>query len=92
MVGATRSVEGVFAEFPTPILPNIGGELTIEVLIKLNRLVSGNVVSMSSNLGGGWHGHLALKMTSDEYMVHTGFAFVPPHNPDNYPSIIGNTQ
>ena len=31
-------------------------------------------------------------MTSAEYMSHTGFAFVPPHNPGDYPRTIGTAQ
>ena len=92
MAGATNSAEGVLANLSTPILPNIGGETTREELIELDRLVNGNATSVSSNLGGGQHGHLVLKMTSEEYAAHTGFAFVPLHNPSNYLPIIGNTQ
>ena len=92
MSEATSSIEGLLADFPTPILPNIGGEPTREGLIKLHRLVSGNVASMLSNLRGGWHGHLTLKMASKEYAAQTGFAFVPPHKPVNYPPTMGYTQ
>ena len=58
------SAEGVLAEFPMPILPNIGGETTREALIELYRLISGNAASMASNLGGGRHEHLALAMNA----------------------------
>ena len=64
MTGETRSAMGVLADFSTPILPNICRELTIEALIDLHQLVSGNAASMVSNLGGGRHGHLVLKMTA----------------------------
>ena len=50
MVGTTSSSEGVLADFPTPILPKIGGEPTKEALIKLHQLISGNVASVASNL------------------------------------------
>ena len=58
------SVEGVLADFPTPILPKIGGEPTREGLIDIHRLISVNSASMASNIGGGLHGHLALTMTA----------------------------
>ena len=87
MAGSTISVKGVLAEFPSTILPKIGGETTREVLINLHRLVSGNMASVASNLGGGRHGCLAMTMTAEEYKTHTGFAFVPPHDPGNYPHI-----
>ena len=55
-------------------------------------MISGNAASVASNLGGGRHGHLTLTMTSKDYMEQTGFAFVPPHNPGNYPQIIWSAQ
>ena len=89
IVGVTSSVEVVPADFLTPILPKIIGELTREGLINIHRLVSGNVASVASNLIGGQHGHLALTMKSTEYMAQTGFGFFPTHNPDNYlPTIL----
>ena len=92
MVGETNSAEGVLVDFLTPIPQNIGGEPTKEGLIELYRLVSGNAVSVLLNHGGGPYGHLTLTITSEEYAAHTGFAFVPPHNPCNYPPIVGNYQ
>ena len=47
---------------------------------------------MALNLGGGRQGHMALKMTAKEYRSQTGFALVPPHNPGNYPQIMGKDQ
>ena len=89
---ATCSIEGVLADFPTPILPNIGGEPTREGLIEIHRLVSGNAAYVLSNLGGGRHGHLALTMTSEEYAAQKGLSFVRPHKPVNYPPTMGDTQ
>ena len=65
MEGATTSVERLLMDFLTPILPNIGWEPTIEGLIELHQLVSGNMASVLLNLVGGQHGHLAMKMTRD---------------------------
>ena len=80
MSGAMSSVEGFIADFPTPILPKIGVEPTREGMIDLHQLVSGNPLSVASNLGGGRHRHLALIMTTEEYREQTGLAFLPPHN------------
>ena len=66
-----------------PTLPNISGESTIEYIIEIHQLISGNVASVTSNLGGGWHGHLALTVTVEDYLVHMGYYFVLPHNPGN---------
>ena len=87
-----RSVKRVLVDFLTPILANIGREPTREGIIELHILVSGNTASVFLNLGGVRQGHLVLTMTSKEYAAQTGFAFVPPHNPSNYPPTMGNAQ
>ena len=92
MARSTTSVKGVLADFPTPILPNIGGEPTREALINLHQLVSGNVASVAPNLREFRHGHLALIMTAEEYMSQMGYMFVPPHNPGDYPPTMGTAQ
>ena len=92
MAGATSNTKGVLTDFPTPILPKIGGEPTREGLIDIHRLISGNAASVALNFGGGRHGHLALMMTAEEYMEQTGFIFVPPHNPGDYPQSMGSSQ
>ena len=92
MLGTTRSIKGLLAYFLTPILLNIGGELTRESLIDLHPLISGNEASVVSNLVGGWHRHLALTMISEEYMAQTGYTFLPPHNPRNLQSTMGTAQ
>ena len=85
MAGATSNTKGVLTDFPTPILPKIGGEPTREGLIDIHRLIRGNAASVALNFGGGRHGHLALTMMAEEYMEQTGFIFFPPHNPGDYP-------
>ena len=47
---------------------------------------------MPSNLRGGWHEHLALKITSEYYAAQTGLTFVPPHNLGDCPPTIVNAQ
>ena len=85
MAGTKISVEGVLADVQTLILTNIGREQTREALIGLHPMVSGKAVSVASNLGGGWHGHLTRTMIVYYYMAHMGYAFVPLHNSGNYP-------
>ena len=92
MLGATSSVEGVLKDFQTKILPKISGEPTREALIDLYELISGNEASMASKFIGGRHGHFVLTMTAEEYMEHTGYAFVPTHNPCDYPPTTGTAQ
>ena len=91
-MGKKSSVKGVLVELPTPILPNICRELTIEALIDLHLLISGNTVSVVSNLGQGRHGHLVMTMTCKEYTAQTGYAFFPQHNPGNYPPTMRTAQ
>ena len=63
----------------------------------LNRLYEfsqgANLLSIPTRLqekmGGG---NLAMIMTAEEDMEHTGFTFVPPHNLCNYPQSMGSTQ
>ena len=92
MLGTTSSSERFLADFPTPMIPKIGGDPTKEALIKLNQFVSINTASVALNLTGVWHIHLTLTITAEEYMAHTGYAFVPPHNPGNYPPTMGTSQ
>ena len=92
MAGETTRVKGVLTELLTPILLKTGGGPTREGLIDHHQSISGNAASVSSNLRGGRHVHLGLKMTSEEYASQTGFAFVPPHNSGNYLSTMKNSQ
>ena len=71
MAGSTSSFKGVLMDFLTPILRNIDGEPTREVLIEIHRLIIGNAASVASNLRGCRHGHLALTMTDEYYRAHT---------------------
>ena len=87
-----RSVEGVLPDFLTPILPKIDGESIREGPIDIHRLISGNAASVATNLGGGRNGHLTLTMRAGYYMEQTGFAFVPPHNPCDYPQRMRSAQ
>ena len=90
MAGATSSFEGVLSDFPTPILPKIDREPTIEGLINLHQLISENAASVASNLGGGGQEHLAMTMTVEEYRSQTVFAFVPLHYTTLFRSILCN--
>ena len=47
---------------------------------------------MELKLTGSWHVHLTLTLTVKDYLAHTIHAFVPPHNPANYPLTMGTAQ
>ena len=74
MAGATIRVEGVLAEFPMSILPNITREPTREALINLHIIIITNTASVALSLGGGCHIHLVLKMVTEDYLYQTGHA------------------
>ena len=71
MVGIANSTKGVFMDFLAPILLKISGDLTREALIELHQLIIGNVASFASNIGGVWHGHLALTITKEDFLEQT---------------------
>ena len=54
-------------------LTRIEGEPTAERLIRLNRELKSNALSVYSNLGGARHGHLFLLV-----MTPAQFALIPP--------------
>ena len=47
---------------------------------------------MVSNLRGGRNDHLELIMNVEDYLAQTGHAFLPPHNPSDYPPTMGSAQ
>ena len=55
MSGTVKNVEGVLTNFLMPILPNVTRESKRESLINIHRLISGDMASMESKVGGGWH-------------------------------------
>ena len=57
------------------ILPKIIRKPTIEYLIDIHRLISGNAAYVASNLVGGQHFHLALKMTTEDHLAYMGHMF-----------------
>ena len=85
MVRTANSVKVVCAEFRTPILLKIAGELTQEYLIKIHWLISGSRISLASNLRGGRNGHLVLNMTAEDYLEQMVYTFLPSHNRGYYP-------
>ena len=66
MTGSTISAEGVLTDLPKLILPNIVGEPKSEALIDIHKIIRSNAASISSNIGGGRQGHLALMMAADD--------------------------
>ena len=62
---ATSNVEGSLMHFLMHILPNSVIEPTIAALINRNQFVSGNLMSVASNLRRGRNGYRVLNMTAE---------------------------
>ena len=73
-------------------LTRIEGEPTAEHLIKLNKELKSNALSVYSNLGGAQHGHLFLVMTPAQF----GLISVTPFDRPTHPGVLvippGTTQ
>ena len=68
--------------FPHAELTKIVGKPTYADILKLHNEVKANLASVSSPLGGGSYGHMALAMTSATYVRLTGnTAFIRPTDP-----------
>eukprot|EP00978_Attheya_sp_CCMP212_P025911 scaffold84189_cov35-Attheya_sp.AAC.1 len=51
-----------------------------------------NAAAVTSNLGGGNHGHLALLVTDTAYFEETQLAFIAPTNPGDDPPTALNPE
>jgi hypothetical protein len=72
--------------FPTPVLTPVVGKPTNTSLKLLQRELNANAMSVSSNRGGGIHGHLSLTISPAEFQALTNnVVFVIPVYPGNAP-------
>ena len=94
MATTANKTKGLLVYFPEPILHlhEIAGEPTTESLIDIHRIISGNADYIALNFGGRRHGHLAIKMTTEDYLEQVGHVFVPPRNHFDYPPMMGTPQ
>jgi hypothetical protein len=67
--------------FPYSTLPKVTGEPMFDDLKIKSRLLNANAMSVSSDEGGGRHGHLGITMTNVEYYFIATDVFLPPQNP-----------
>ena len=73
-------------------LTRIEGEPTAEHLIRLNKELKANALSVYSNLGGAQHGHLFLVMTPAQFGLISVTPFVRPAHPGTLVIQPGTTQ
>jgi hypothetical protein len=73
--------------FPHPILDKVHGDPNRGSLQTLKKQLFANARAVSTNLGGGTYGHLALLMTDAEYLtLPNAAAFPPPVHPGPQPA------
>ena len=83
--------EALTASFPNSTLPRIEGRPARASIDDTVKALQQNASSVSSELAGGSHGHLALTMHAAVYAILTGgAAFAVPQNPGAIPLIPPN--
>jgi hypothetical protein len=66
--------------FPQSFLPKVTGEPTFEDLKVIRRVLNTNAMSVASCKGGGFHEHLGIIMTNEEYFDVAVDVFPVPNN------------
>ena len=84
-------------QFELPVIEKIHGESSYESLKNLKKQLKTNALSLSSDLGGGEHGHLGLVLTPEEYPFFVDEYELPAQPgslniPDNTPHIAALTM
>eukprot|EP00957_Ditylum_brightwellii_P115465 8807317-Ditylum_brightwellii.AAC.1 len=80
-MSTNSAVDNIKANFPHPVLPQIVGKSNYESLYCIHKLMMENTFSISTALGGGNHGYLALVILPVMYQTTAGTTFPPPNNP-----------
>ena len=78
--------------FATKTLPRIHGEPDYPQLKILKDHLKANASRVTSELGGGGHGHLGLILTPAEYATVSGTPYIRPHHPGALIIPPGTTQ
>ena len=77
----STNIDYVDTYFEFPTLTKIHGEPNYESLKTIKNELSSNATSVTSDLGGGAHGHLGLLLTPAEYAVVSPVPYVRPGHP-----------
>jgi hypothetical protein len=75
--------------FPHEALTPIIGKPTNTTLQILQRQLFTNARSVPSTRGGGTHGHLAILLSPEDYLIRAGVPFVIPIHPGPPPAPVG---
>ena len=73
--------------FPYPTIEPIQGPPTYETLTAVHLCLNANAASVDSELGGGQHGLLGMKISDASYTILTNENSTPPVNPTITPAI-----
>ena len=78
----STNIDYVDTYFEFPLLTRIHGEPTYETLKIVKDELRSNATSVTTDLGGGAHGHLGLILTISKYAVVSHVPYARPIHPD----------
>ena len=78
---SSTNIDYVDTYFEFRVLTKIHGEPTYETLKAMKNQLKSNACSVTSDLGGGAHGHLGLLLTPTEYAITSPTPYVRPVHP-----------
>ena len=88
----STNIDYVDTYFEFPTLTKIHGEPTYFQLKELKNELKSNATSVTTDLGGGRHGHLGLVLTPTEYLAVSTTAYNRPTHPGSLTIEPGTTQ
>jgi hypothetical protein len=92
MVVSAFTVEEIIAGWPYPELPLITAEPIYEDIATMQKHLNVNFPSISSNAGGGRHGHLVLLMTAGQYTAISPIPFGAAADPGPVALVLFGTE
>ena len=81
MTATMTTIEKHIKAFPIPTLTKIVGTPTYETIKTVNNELSTNAATISTTLGGGTLGHVAITVSPKIYATLLATAFVSPTSP-----------
>ena len=88
----STNIDYVDTYFENSVLTKIHGEPTFVTLKAIKNELKSNACSVTSDLGGGAHGHLGLVLTPTEYATISAVPYVRPVHPGNLNIPAGTAQ
>ena len=76
-----QHIDYINTSFEYPLLDKIHGQPTFTTLTRLKQQIKANAQSVSSDLGGGGHGHLGLVLSPTEYALVSNTPYAIPAHP-----------